>query len=112
MSYVTNVMLTHDFLEPPGVRKMLWSTVVAEKQTLRENTAVDADGWGGSKFPEIDLWCGAFNYLDLYDFLAWVKSLPWRYPRAVQVFVQDQEEDMVSVWEIDGGWVLDRREML
>ena len=51
-------------------------------------------GWyGGSKFLEADLYIGAFNHLDLQAFIGHIRSIRWKQPDCVQVFVKEQDDD-------------------
>jgi hypothetical protein len=59
--------------------------------------------WGGTKFPECELWGGAYNRLDHAAFWNHMNRLRWSYPRLVQVFLMDQEDDRFQVWMINNG---------
>ncbi|GAA0977979.1 hypothetical protein GCM10009555_040110 [Acrocarpospora macrocephala] len=47
---------------------------------------------GGWKYPECDVWAGAFNHADLKAVLDHIAQMPWRCPNALRVFMMDQEK--------------------
>ena len=50
-------------------------------------------GWyGGTKFLEACLAVGAFNHLDLQEFLQHLKAINWAEPQSVQLILKDQED--------------------
>ena len=63
-------------------------------------------GWyGGDKFLEADLYCGAFNKLDLNEFLEHIKNIDWEGVSYVQVIVQEQDDPCFrSIDVIDNNW--------
>ena len=56
--------------------------------------------WGGTKNPQADIWCGAYNSLDLEEFLGFVVSALWENPEWVQVFVKREEDATFGVYAI------------
>lgn len=88
------------------------NTVIEQMQILvasctrngqRFNSLTEGDageGWGGSKYPECELWAGAFNFLNTGKFLAGMKTIPWVDHDEIQVFVKDQEDYSFHVY----GW--------
>ena len=59
---------------------------------LNRITEPNENHWGGWKNPECDVWAGALNHANLDAVLTEVRTLPWRFPGALQLFVMDQEE--------------------
>jgi hypothetical protein len=55
---------------------------------------------GDRKFMQAEVWGGAFNHLDIEDFLECVKEQPWHKPERVQVMVKDEEEDTFTLYGI------------
>ncbi len=48
------------------------------------------DGWyGGNKYLECELAIGAFDYLDLDDFIRHLRTLLWPFPGLVQLIVRE-----------------------
>jgi len=58
--------------------------------------------WGGTKFPQADIWAAAINYLDIEEFMEYLASLPWRYPSQTQLFVKDEHDDRFAVYVLKG----------
>ena len=82
------------FSSPPG------ATGVGSLECISDH----ATRWGGGTYPECNLWAGALNHADLTAVREKVASLPWRYPAAVQLLVQDQYSDCFLLDMIcDGG---------
>ncbi|SHF70903.1 hypothetical protein SAMN05444320_104619 [Streptoalloteichus hindustanus] len=59
--------------------------------------------WGGWKHPECEVRAGALNHADLDPVLDQVGRIPWRCPRAVQVFLMDQEQMFFRLWMFRDG---------
>lgn len=54
-------------------------------------------GWyGGSKMLECEVYIAAFNYMDVEGWIAHLRSLPWRYPEDVQLFLKEQDDDVFT----------------
>lgn len=90
MSLVTNVLL-----------KCLWEQPCVDKinEWLEEHEKgklAKVDGYaGGRKFMELDLYAGAFNYLDVIAFIDVVDGQPWDDREHVQLFIQEQKDDFL-----------------
>lgn len=54
--------------------------------------------WGGTKFPECDVFAAAFNYIDWDKFKAWVEALPWLAYDQVRVLRMGEEDRAFEVW--------------
>ncbi len=58
-------------------------------------------GWyGGDKMLEVNIGIGAFNYFDVDGFKRHLEKIEWQRPEQVQLFIQDQHEDLFSVWTL------------
>jgi protein associated with RNAse G/E len=58
-------------------------------------------GWyGGTKMLEANLYVGAFNYLDLDEFITHLEKIRWEYPEEVQVIVKEQEDDLFRIIQL------------
>jgi hypothetical protein len=55
---------------------------------------------GGTKAMEAEVWLGAFNYLDLEDFLERVRLTDFEYPDDVRILVQEQDDDHFRLVEL------------
>ena len=66
-----------------------------------------AEYWGDDgKWPECDVWAGAFNHLNRPALLAELQELPWEKPASVQVLIRGQDDDCWGLWMfVDGGLV-------
>ena len=108
MSLVTNVILSFHLLEarsesPDGEYR--YALMYPLNAWLTEQGygpfGPDADRVaGGTKHLETPLYVAAFNYLDVDAFMARLRTLPWEYPSAVQVFLQTQEENTFRLMAI------------
>jgi len=107
MSLVTNILVTHGILErafeQPGLGVVAKATGRPDSPLTNIADGDAANFWGGSKFPEVDVWAGAINYMDLQATLDHLASIPWKEPENVQVFIQGQDEDRFSVYEFRDG---------
>ena len=116
MSLVTNVIVSCDG-EYEGVKELTkpcdWSDM-CQGQALAQIAGCDYktevkdekrpdDFWGGSKFPEVDLFAAAYNYLDRTAMLRWLLSLPWSDPESVQVFIKGQDSERFDVYHLRDG---------
>jgi hypothetical protein len=63
-----------------------------------------AEYWGDDgKWPECDVWAGAFNNLNRPGLLAELQELPWEKPASVQVLIRGQDDDCWGLWMfVDG----------
>lgn len=103
MSYVTNVMVSAPCENKTAIaeltREGAWKA--SDSQRLLSLTDGDAAGhWGGSKWPECDIYAAAFNYIDMGAFMSWLLAIPWSSPGDVQLFVQGEEDECFSIYEI------------
>ena len=69
---------------------------------IRSTENRHAKWYGGGKFLEARIYIGAFNYLELSEFVEHVKSLDWDEPECVQIMVKEQDDDrfrLIDVFE-------------
>jgi hypothetical protein len=112
MSVVTTIMLHLDYRDAGVSLRLLHEKLdsheLGELGLLTENVHdVDVRGarWGGNKFPEVRLYGAAYNKLDLARFMEIVRSVPWRAPEHLQLFVSEQEQFKFTVYElVNGKW--------
>ena len=57
--------------------------------------------YGGSKFLECGLYLGAFNHLDLDEFIKHVRTISWRLPECVQIIVKEQDDMKFTIIDLD-----------
>ena len=97
MSLVTNIILTVSAGEDDATEIL--------------NKAWDTDGcceWAEAEYSAgcKNLECGVFlaglNHLDLAEFVKAIESVAWKYPRSVQLFVMEENDERfreVGLWE-------------
>jgi hypothetical protein len=108
MSVVTNVMASFcklEFEQTDFLRKLrAW---FEDKGGLASITHGFSDpepySWGGNKHPEVELWAGAYNRLDLGAMLGHLEAVDWAWPELAQIFVQEQEEATFCVYMFRDG---------
>lgn len=54
---------------------------------------------GGTMHLETPMYAAAFNYFDLSGFLDMLRSVGWKYPSCVQLFVQEQDDERFRLIE-------------
>jgi hypothetical protein len=112
MSDVTTVLLTFGALESHETLTKLQQRLVAsgigEIGDLGESWSDVAERgrrWGGTKYPEIDLYGAAYNHLDLGKLMSLLLATPWDDTESVQLMVCGQEDARFTVYELhDGTW--------
>lgn len=87
MSVVTNVVLVTGLMDEPQVEEI--------NQWLYDNgfgsvVRVDQHA-GGSKVMEVNVYLGAFNYLDESSFVEFAQTRNWRWPEEFSLFVQTED---------------------
>ena len=107
MSRVTNLILTFSLLE--NELECINKVNQFQYQKLRMNlVSVDfnknvkrKEAWyGGTKFIEARIYIGAFNYLDLDEFMAHLKKIDWQKPEHVQVIVKEPGQEKFRMVEL------------
>jgi len=108
MSWVANLIVQADEADAGVVQRLdEWLQTAPRRDgtfgprgvgSLRSLTNPLDHTWGGWKHPECTLWAGALNHADLESLLDCIRSLPWRYRGALQVFLMDQEESYFRLY--------------
>lgn len=62
--------------------------------------------WGGGKYPQTHVLAGAFNYLQLEEFIAVLEKLEWSEPRLFRLFTQGEDSEAFGVWIIRDGKIV------
>jgi len=103
MSHVTNLIVATAVGEKgiPHINEYSMGAVVFN--------LVDCDtdklprGWyGGTKMLECQLLIGAINYLDLNDFISYMRTIQFDFPESVQVIVKEEDDlkfRIIDIWE-------------
>ena len=91
MSCVTNVILKTAVNEEKGITAL--NALFESRFMSCDDKFVRPPGWyAGSKMLECEIYPGAFNFLKLDDLVAAIQNVTWRNPKAVQLFIQEQDE--------------------
>lgn len=102
MSVVTNIILSVGALDGDFPDRGACETLEAVNQFFHPRPGLlplrVAGGW---KAFEADVFTGAFNYLDLPAFMAHLRSVEWREPDLVQVFVMEQEDELFRLLRLN-----------
>jgi hypothetical protein len=99
MSCVTNVILCFSCADggpDTGVIKEVNSFFdLGKVNGLKsiDSTTLPRRWYGGDKMMEANLYVGAFNHLDLPQFVEHLQRLPWRHPEIVQLFVMEENDE-------------------
>jgi hypothetical protein len=98
VAHITHVIIHADVSEAPAAVEAL-KNFDSNGFRLRSLTEDDAAAfWGGQKYPECELWAGAFKALDLDAFWQYVNAIDWKYPESAQVFLSDEPDTRFQVW--------------
>lgn len=110
MSHVDNVILAFSILEDsraggPGKpdewpimdQVNAWLNEHASRQRFGNELSFFESAYGGGKFLEAPMFVAAFNYLPEQAFLEFLRTLPWKYPREVQVIIRRQHDDLFEI---------------
>ena len=92
MSDVTNLVMSLWFEDARGPASKLSEVNSFFSSPIKGLTSVDDPslprGWyGGSKMLEADLFVGAFNHLNLKEFINHLRRIQWKRPDCVQLFI-------------------------
>lgn len=93
MSLVTNIIIKTLFDENAAIDAInRWAD---ERYDTRGFTECSTEECAGSKYLEVKLFLGSYNYLDVKEFIDIVKKAPWEDIGTVQVFVQEQDDNLM-----------------
>lgn len=99
MSVVTNLILHIGISEDEEERIKDVNKFFEDKNGLvsLDDSKIPRGWYGGSKMLECNLYIGAFNYLDLDEFIKHCKNIKWEYPDEIQIIVKEQEDDLFRI---------------
>src|SRR5258708_27419615 len=105
MSVVTNVLFAFSGVAEDRRKMDEVNTYFVDKGT-KPLVSVDDErlprAWyGGSKYLETGLYLGAFNHLNLDDFIKHVRTISWRLPECVQIIVREKEDMKFTIIDLD-----------
>ena len=93
MSEVTNLLLAFSILEDSDARVAdVDGWLVGNEQLALKSVWENGECCGGSKRTDAPLYAGAFNYLPLREFLAFLRTVRWSQPDEVQVILRGPSE--------------------
>ena len=107
MSVVTNLILT--FATTENEAECIMAVNQYENDGLKINlVSADFDKnketgqvwYGGTKFLEAPLYIGAFNHLDINQFINHLRTIHWEFPELVQIIAKGQEDDKFTIIEL------------
>lgn len=99
MSYVTNLILSFSVIENTLNRLKEINSYFEEGCgfVYVEDEILPRGWYGGTKYLEVELFIGAFNYLDEEELINHIKSINFEEPESVQLIIQRQYEDTFSI---------------
>lgn len=105
MSVVTNLILHMGILEDENDMAQKVNQYFKNKEWLgAPPVPIDSEnrnGWyGGTKFLECNLFIGAYNHLDLDDFIKHLRALKWTSPEDLQIIVKEQNDDKFRIIDV------------
>lgn len=107
MSHVTNVVLWCSVEdagddEPWALLNLPQINAWLEAHVAPPQSLIPVDHVAsGAKPMEVSISAGAFNYLNLPDFIAFLRTLHWNWPHHVRLIVQEQHADTPTMYELD-----------
>ncbi len=103
MSWVTNVIIAAGLLNANDENDRVppIESINGELRKLGHGTFSRVKATASRKSLETTIHVGAFNYLSREEVLSIVRAAPWEFADSVQVFIQEQEEDLFTVHRID-----------
>ena len=113
MSHVDNIILSFSIMEAsvendfgPDYCVMAringWLLEHASGQRFGPDLGYHFASYGGRKGLETPLYIAAFNYLPEDEFVAFLRTLPWREPENAQLLIKRQHEDRFVVLSVGG----------
>jgi hypothetical protein len=105
VSYVTNLIFSLSIVDVDRGKMDEVNTYFVDKG-IKPLVSVDDErlprAWyGGSKYLETGLYLGAFNHLNLDDFIKHVRTISWEFPESVQIIVKEQEDLKFTIIDLD-----------
>lgn len=92
MSHVTDILVLASCLDEPG--ETATDGAIANLNAYLRSDLVRLDEMaGGSKAMQATVWAGAYNYLNIEEFLAKVWEQKWELAADVQVLLKDEHDD-------------------
>ena len=97
MSRVTNLIVATSISEDSSYLEKTFNDFKVDESPFNlvsvESEKLPNAWYGGSKFLEVNLFVGAYNYLDLDSLLVFMKNqIKWEMPESVQIIVKEHED--------------------
>lgn len=95
MSRVTTCILSCNSFEDRRIMERIndWLKEWCHLPFTRDVWEIGFEGLGGEKNIIPSLYVAGFNYFHRDEFVAFLKTLPWRYPEEVQFFARPEREE-------------------
>jgi hypothetical protein len=93
MSVVTNVLLKISVGDKRRIVELNALFASGQKFVSCDDETLPRGWYAGSKMLECEIFPGAFNRLSVSELVSAIQKVEWDNPQAVQLFVQEQEED-------------------
>jgi hypothetical protein len=100
MSKITTLVLAFSILEDDGANEDWAERIAAVNKYFDEQKRCglvvprNDDWYGGGKVLTHPLFVGSFNMLGIDGFIAHLRTIPWKYPAEVQLWVCKEEDDV------------------
>ena|ERR1041385_4166726 len=102
MSVVTTLILTVDSNDLPNVERLndaVHRQMSTKHHYYRLTSLSDhSDIWGGSKVPQAEVFGGAFNHLDLDQYLSCFQQVAWDSPECMRLMVKSEWDHSFDVY--------------
>lgn len=103
MSSVTTVLLMVPYIPQPVLERLRNETWNPERPfdglAHLSNPATENDAvWGGSKYPEAEVFGGGFNHFDEGKFFTWLGGMDWGPWRATVLVAMSNPADSEGSW--------------
>jgi hypothetical protein len=105
MSEVTNLIIATALSENVEYLKSKFRDFKLNKIPFNivsvETESLPKTWYGGSKFLEVNLFIGAYNYLDLNALIVFMRSnIAWESPESVQLIVKGQHDEKFKIIDL------------
>ncbi len=119
MSVVTDLILVHGLMESRNLdftefHKVINAFFDQPEHLANDLVRMDQQNIGGNKAFQSVVLMGAYNYLDMDAFLAYLRTLAWKQPEAAQLFVKGEWDEcykLIRIVEDAQCWNLSDQEL-
>lgn len=104
MSVVSNQIINVDTLEPRDWLERLNEILNGRcgQCFVRVDDADEHQGWyGGGKYWEAETAMAAMNHWPATKTIHVLQGIEWKYPENVQLIYQDQDDECMTIWNLE-----------